>query len=265
MMTKVSGICLRREMRPQGDAIVWLMTRERGELIVALPKHGKAKKSLFALSELFCYGDYVLNERHADAMPTVSEIDLREAFLPLRTDCTLLALGGYFCEVVREVATSEADETLLRLLLNALYALTVKTYDATLVKAVFEFRLAAHIGFMPDLVACEDCGKEGTAPYYLDVMNGHYLCEHCRKLRNELTDMGAGEHEDDARTRTLLEILPAPAMATLRYVLSAPLQKILSFRLEGDDLRFFVHAAEAYLLNHLERSFRSLEFYKQVT
>ncbi len=264
-MTKVSGICLRREMRPQGDAIVWLMTRERGALVVALPKHGKAKKSMLALSELFCYGDYVLNERQGNAMPTVSKIDLHEAFLPLRADYTLLALGGYFCEIVREVATGEADETLLRLLLNSLYALTVKTYDYTLVKAAFEFRVAAHVGFMPDLSACEDCRKQGTAPYYLDVMNGHYLCDACRKLRNELTGMDAGEYEDDARTRTLLEILSAPAMAALRYVLTAPLQRILSFRLEGDDLRLFAHAAEAYLLNHLERSFRSLEFYKQVT
>lgn len=265
MMTKVSGICLRREVRPQGDAIVWLMTRERGSLVVALPRHGKAKKSLLALSELFCYGDYVLNERQGDAMPTVSEIDLREAFLPLRTDCTLLALGGYFCEVVRDVSTSEADETLLRLLLNSLYALTVSTYDRTQVKAVFELRVAAHIGFMPDISACEDCGGEGSAPYYLDVMNGHYLCDACRKLRNDLTGMDADETADDYRTRTLLEILPSPAMAALRYVLTAPLQKILSFRLEGEDLRFFAHAAEAYLLNHLERSFRSLEFYKQMT
>lgn len=260
MLSKVSGVVLRRDDRPQGDALVWLLTKERGMLVVSLPRH--TKKALFAVSELFCYGEYVLYEKKEDAMPQVREIDLYEAFLPLRQDYLLLALGGYFCEAVREAATSEPDTELQRLLLNALYALTVKTYDRTLVKAVFEFRLASMLGFHPDVLFCAECGKEGDAPYYLDVMNGHYICASCRKLQNELTGL-EGQDEAAYGTRTVLEILTPKAMAALRYCLSCPLARMLSFRLEGDDLRFFAHTAEAYLLNHLERSFRSLEFYKQ--
>ena len=72
--------------------------------------------------------------------------------------------------------------------------------------------------------------------------------------------MLAAEEEAHA---TILCLLTASARAALFYVLRCPLEKILSFRLDNDaDMKSFSYAAETYLLNHLERTFKNLEFYK---
>ena len=55
------------------------------------------------------------------------------------------------------------------------------------------------------------------------------------------------------------------ALAAMRYVQCAPMRKIFSFSLKSPDaLSSFARGAETYALNHLERSFDTLDFYKNV-
>ena len=42
-------------------------------------------------------------------------------------------------------------------------------------------------------------------------------------------------------------------------------KKLFSYKISDDDMQIFARAAEEYLINQLERSFKSLEFYKEVT
>jgi hypothetical protein len=51
----------------------------------------------------------------------------------------------------------------------------------------------------------------------------------------------------------------------LIYTSACPLERLFSFKLEEEDFDLFCVAAERYLLNHLERGFKSLDFYKQVS
>ena len=71
------------------------------------------------------------------------------------------------------------------------------------------------------------------------------------------------EEADDPRVRSILAILSPAAIKALQYVIFCPLERILSFRLEEEDMLLFSRAAESYLLNHIERSFPSLEIYKK--
>ena len=105
---------------------------------------------------------------------------------------------------------------------------------------------------------CADCGEEGE-DVVLDVMNGAVRCADCRREAEETAPSVIAE---DAHA-TILCVLTESARAALFYVLRCPLEKILSFRLESDaDMQSFSYAAETYLLNHLERTFKNLEFYK---
>ena len=96
----------------------------------------------------------------------------------------------------------------------------------------------------------------------LDVMNGGLLCSECHAALQKALP----HHEDDfkARTRALLCILTPSVRAALYYLISCPIERLLSFRLAEEEMRHLSHAAEEYLLNHLERGFRTLQFYKDV-
>jgi hypothetical protein len=49
-----------------------------------------------------------------------------------------------------------------------------------------------------------------------------------------------------------------------KYILNCDLKKLFSFQLPEDDLRRLGNFTEAYLLACMERTFRTLDFYKSV-
>ena len=57
--------------------------------------------------------------------------------------------------------------------------------------------------------------------------------------------------------------LDGRSLEAMRFVLSAPPKQIFSFDLEGDPLITLGFAAENYLLTQTERSFSTLDYYKQ--
>ena len=91
-------------------------------------------------------------------------------------------------------------------------------------------------------------------------MDGSLVCADCRAEAETAFD----PREDDGHERHLLCILPEGAKIAAGYVIYSPLERIYAFRITDEDMRFFARAAEHYMLNHLERSFKTLDFYKEV-
>ena len=105
--------------------------------------------------------------------------------------------------------------------------------------------------------AARQCGVT-----YLDVMNGRLVCPVCL---NRQPAAEPQEDSDPVYERSILMPLSAPALAGARYALSALPERMFSFRItDPAACREFHRAAEAYLLNHLERGFDSLNFYKSL-
>ena len=58
--------------------------------------------------------------------------------------------------------------------------------------------------------------------------------------------------------------LTAAGLAALRYVLYGDPRRLYSFSLPPEGLRALNHAADAYVSAQLERSFRTLDYYKTI-
>lgn len=254
MLTEVKALVLRTVNLGENDKLLTLFTEEYGK-ITAVANGSRALKSRYlAAAETFCYAQYVLYEKGDRYW--VREVNLIESFFDLRADLTRISLASYIAEVADDVVEENAPEKeFLRLVLNALYALSRGLQPPEKVKAVFEFRAAAILGFLPDLSACEDCGETEGA-LFLDVSDGCLLCENCRALRAE--NPVPGENAP-----VLRPVTPA-ALSALRYVAACAPERLFAFRLEPADMTVFSETAETYLLYHLERGFKSLDYYKQM-
>lgn len=233
------------------DKLLTVLTAERGLLTVYASGARRIKSRLLALSELFTYSRLLISER-GDRL-YLKDGDVSHNFYELRTSLERAALASYVCEVVSYTGTEQADPELLRLVLNTLYAVSEGLYPIPHIKAAFEFRYAAHLGFMPDVGGCAICGGGGET--VLQIALGQVVCDGCRGTAS-LTEYEGEE--------TAIALLSEGARAAIGYVVSAPVQKIFSFRLEGDDLRLFSGAAEEYLLYHTDHLYSTLTFYKQV-
>ncbi len=256
---EVKGLVIRSVDYKESDRLITVFTEEMGT-ISAIAKGARTVKSRFMSSaSQFCYASFVLYKK-GDFF-WVKEASLIESFFGLRDSIESLALGTYVLELLSHVTVSEAERELLRLSLNTLYAISKGGYSLTKVKAAFEIRLMSIIGFMPETVRCINCGKT-DGDFIFDIMGGSLECAECHDERQLHTPHAEQLNEGDERY--VVSLVTAGAKMALSYCIFAPLNKLFSFEISESDMQIFSSACEKYLLNHLERSFKSLEFYNEV-
>ena len=253
----MQGVVIR--VRREGDVLLTLLTPEMGKISVVAKGAKSLKSAQMPLSQLFAYGDFEVYRR--GELYWLNTGELIENFRGLGKDLDALNLASYFCEVAALVSDAGVPAPeLVRLLLNTLHFLEKGSVSPSLIKGVFEWRIMAHQGIFPALRCCGECSKENDAEFSLDVAGGGLLCPSCRRRHETLAQLA--QQRADAAPMVLLT--PA-ALQAIRYTLSTPLEKMLSFRLEDErDAEIFTRAGELFLRYHLDADFSALRMYYQM-
>lgn len=251
MLAQFKGLVLSELPWGDNDRILSVLTAEAGKVSVLLKGGASLKNKAGAACMPLCYTEFVTADR--GGRPWVREAVSIESFTNLRQDLELTSTALYMCDVANEVCVENGDESeMLQLMLNTLYALDRGIKDRRLIKAAFELRTAAVCGFSPDLVKCFSCGKEDSEIMYLDVMDGVIHCDECRRKRN-------CERPREGHT-AMLFTLDKPLLDSMRYVSYSNAKKYLAFELPAESEQTFFEYCERYLINHIDKSFRSLDF-----
>ena len=173
-----------------------------------------------------------------------------------------LSLAAYICDVVCEVTKEGVEEAdMLKLSLNTLYAIAKNIRPLEIIRAAFQLRTAVECGFMPDLSGCESCGDVNPPFSCLDIMNGHFICDKCRSeanftfVKDSFYEMGVPRP---------VAIISDSVLCAMRYICNSRQERFLAFSLDENEHSLLFEASEKYLLNHIERGFYSLEFYKSM-
>ncbi|MCL2366595.1 MAG: DNA repair protein RecO [Oscillospiraceae bacterium] len=243
MYVNTMGLVLRETAYKDSSKILTVMTAGHGKLTISA--HGALRKNskIAAVTQLLAFSEMTLYQRKGRW--TLTEARSVEQFIGLRTDIGLLSLGAYFAELMEAVADEDApSEELLPLILNALFALSAQIKAPDYVKPAFELRLMVAAGFAPLMSDCVICGQQQPPTCYLDYSEGTISCAGC----------GAGKGA----------LLSEGALRAMRYVAHCDAKKLFAFTLGQKTLREFKVAAEGYLLAHLDRSFRTLDYYKSI-
>ena len=254
MLTQIKGLVIKAVDIRESDRLITIFSEESG-IVTAMAKGARSLKSRHMSTTMpFCYATFILYGKGDNYW--VRESELHESFFGIRTSIEGLALAGYILEVIAHVAVEAPEHELLRLALNSLYAISSGKYPLDKVKAAFEIRAVSIIGFMPDVLACRDCGESG-GDFFFDIMGGFIRCAACR-------DKMSDADFDDGQERRIITILSEGAKVALGYCIHAPLEKLFSFSLSDEDMGLFSRACELYITNQLERSFKTLDFYTEV-
>lgn len=235
-------LVLRETVTRDADKILTVLTPDRGRLSVIARGARRKGSRVAAACQLLAYSEMTLYEKGRWTM--LDAADTIELFDGLRQDLTALSLAAYFAELTEAVSDGSGD--VLPLLLNALYALSALKKPPQLVKPAFQFRLMALAGYEPMADGCALCGAPQPENPMLDVVHGVVHCGKCREKGG------------------LSLPLTASGLAALRYVLYGDPRRLYSFSLPPEGLRALNHAADAYVSAQLERSFRTLDYYKTI-
>ncbi len=263
MTFATDGLITRVHEVGASDKLVNIITPDRGRIGVMVKGGRSPSSKLTPISQLFTYGNFEIYEKNS--MYWLRGGSVTDSFYNLSTDIGKVSLATYLCDLANEL-TDEDEECgeLLRLLLNSLFLIGRGDRAQEIIKSAFEMRAASVSGYLPELFGCAYCHSESAEFLYLDVMGGKLVCTDCQAKRGQRAPRISKDFDDVPETSVLCGMSPS-TLAALRYIVGAPEKKLFSFDLkDADDLRDLSRATEAYILNHLGRSFDSLDFYKVV-
>lgn len=246
MYINTKGLILRETVYKETSKILTVLTADEGKLTVSAKGARRKGSKLAPCTQFLSFSDMTISGSH-DRW-TLAEASGIELFEGIRLDLERLALGAYFSQLLEVLCEENQPEpALLNLGLHTLYRLSEGKRDNTLIKGAFEFRLMALAGFMPRTDCCCVCANPQPTEPRLSLEGGTIRCRTCLK-------------QDDYPQLPLCE----GSLAALRYCLSADLNKLFSFKLEGEAKKRFSAAAERYLLVQLDRDFHTLDYYKSI-
>lgn len=244
MYMNTTGLVLRVADYKDTSKIMTVLTSTEGKLTVSAKGAMRRGSKLAAAVQPLAYSDMTLfgsRDRW-----TLTEAQTLELFSGLSSDVALLALGSYFAELLEAVSDEDMpNPDVLALGLNALFLLSRSERVPKLVKAAFEIRLMSLAGFEPLVSSCAVCGKRDILAPRFDVRGGIVTCRSCK---------GAGGSV----------VLCQASLEALRFIVSAPARRMFSFKLEAEALKNLARAAEAFVTAQLDRSFKTLDYYKQL-
>lgn len=226
------------------DRLLTLLTADLGLIKAFASGAKKSSHKNHAATSLFCYSDFLLTQ--SGNTYKVKESAPITSFFKISSDILNLSLAQYFCELagVFSPEDSSAGEH-LRLTLNTLNFLCKQNFNSNLLKAIFELRLMAISGYLPDLVACDACGKFDDDLMCFYYENGSILCHECMV-----------EDKCAYLDRTLL--------SAMRHIIYSDFEKLFNFSIPEESAIRLNRITEEYLIFQTGRRYHTLDFYKSL-
>jgi DNA repair protein RecO (recombination protein O) len=177
---RTEGDVLKRRDFSETSRIAVVYTRAIGK-VQLLARGARSPKPRFgAALEPLSRGEFVFYWREGKDLYTLAETTITLPGKFIRDDSKSVIYGLAMVEALDKLSgEGDADADLFEILASSLAALDAGGPPAPLL-AQFLFRLAAKLGFKPDLTACAACGRESLREGAALVMNdGTVVCREC--------------------------------------------------------------------------------------
>ena len=245
MQYQTQGLIIKENTVGESDRVVTVLTRDEG-LIRAFVKRAKAAKSRgTSATSLLCYS--LLTVYKGKEKNMIGDARPIKMFFGLESDIEALSLAQYFCELAgRFVPEGVKSEEYLRLILNALHFLTEKKKPHNLLKAAVEMRILSLSGYMPNLIACDNCGEFLTEKMYFDIEKGILHCSDCGKISVSSIECSKS------------------IVTALRHTIYADFEKLFAFTLSDESLKKLSEITEHYAVSCIGYKLKTLEFYNRI-
>ncbi len=246
MQIQTNGLIILEKSVGESDRLVTVLTREEGVVRAFAQQAKKMKSNKLSATQLFSYSRFTIFKGRDKYI--IDDAQPIEVFFDLRRDIERLSLAQYFCELAGALAPQEAEAgDFLRLMLNSLHFLCKGTRPNSLIKAIVEMRMLSLAGYMPNLVCCAGCSCYEADDMFFLPRKGLIYCADCFHASAEPAVK-----------------LSRGALTGLRHIIYADFEKLFSFSMSPQGLNELSNASEQYILCTIERSFNTLEFYRQM-
>lgn len=250
MLITTAGLVVSERDTGENDRYISVLTEEYGIIDISAKGAKKITGKNNAPTQLFAYSKFCINERNGRFYLNSSEPV--HIFYGLRLDVQKLSLACYIAEVASySVVAEKTSHDVMRLILNSLYMLENDKRTCEFVKCVFELRFVSDIGHLPQLIGCRDCFKHEDDEMFFMIDKANLLC---------------GEHfHDGGYLQNYYNVNVSKSLLhAMRYICLIETEKVFNFKISDATQKSLSEITEKYLLTHLQRSFKSLNYYKSL-
>ncbi|MEE0945465.1 MAG: DNA repair protein RecO [Acutalibacteraceae bacterium] len=228
----------------ENDKLLTLLTRDYGIIRAFSSGSKKIGNKKLSSSTLLSYANFSF-VKVGDTYKIFEAVPI-DSFFEVGADIVYLSVAQYFCELASVVSPIENEANdFLRLFLNSLHYLTRTSKNPFMVKAVTELRVAVMSGYMPSLIACEECALYEDDIMYFSIGSGKLFCKKCINDKNSVP-------------------IDRTVLSAMRHIVFSEFEKIYSFEIPDDKSKYLSDVTERYIAFQTEHNFKTLDFLKQI-
>lgn len=175
--TKVKAVVIGGVNVKEKDRLITIFSLEQGKMVVSMKGVRGDKAKLKSAKEIFCFGDFVIEEGKFSNV--VTAVDIIDNFYSLSKNIEKYYEGCAMLDIVNKISTQEPNPALFIELLKALQSLCyddVKKYYV-IDKFLMNIFNAMGYGFLTD--TCSSCGSHLSLKYF-NFEIGEIVCPSCK-------------------------------------------------------------------------------------
>lgn len=243
----LKGIVLKEFPVGENDKFIHIFTKERGAIEISVRGGQKMLSKNAGAIQLFSYSRFSM--RYDKGKYYLDSSEPIKFFYKIREDLDSLGLAQYISEIViYATGQNEQKKDIMRLLLNTLYFLSEGTRSRALLKALFEMRFMTETGMMPDIVCCAKCMRYTADIMYFDLISAKLYCNDCASPLPKENKV----------------LIPNSVVYAIRHIVFSDFDRLFNFRLSDKNMKKLGDLTEKYLLIHIGKEFKTLDFYKSL-
>ncbi len=242
---RVDAIVLKRTDHGEADRLLTLLTPDQGKLRAIAKGVRKPTSRKGGHVELFTHSALMLAQ--GKTFDVVTQADTVDSFIDLRDNLDRVGYAYYIGELVDRFAEEGTESrALFDLLLNTLNQLGEPSTSPDLLARFFELRLLDLTGYRPQLFNCINCGNPvQPVENFFSAEAGGVIDPDCKQVLPQLRDV---------------QPISVNALKVLRYLQSNEWTAVRSLRLTNDVMSEVEKLLHSYIVYHLERNLKSVEF-----
>lgn len=188
MTKKVQAIVIKSNDRKEKDKNILLFSLDEGKIWATLKGVKSQNAKLKIAQNLFCFGEFVLEEGKSGYV--VTGVDILESFYEIVGDVDKYFEASSILEIVNNIDFSTKTEiaNIFVLLLRSLKSLCFGNFEHLYVLNKFLIELFKEYGIGLYSEKCSNCGTKSFERIFLDYSTGQLECVACKGFVNEELD-----------------------------------------------------------------------------
>lgn len=173
MLLSTEAFVLKSQKYREADSLLTLYSRQYGKMSAIAKGSRKPKSKMLAGVQPFTHAEFLLYK--GKNMYTVSQVEVRHSFYPLREDYYRLAFAAYSVELVMlEALEGQGNSDAFSNFGNTLTLMCrEETKIDSLIRA-FELKMLTSYGYQPNFISCSLCGSRlsDSMPFFSNSQGG---------------------------------------------------------------------------------------------